>query len=86
MRDRCAMVAVPEESAIFRVSQRMAKPAAGQVAASKSLICGNKYDGAAPESNRPSREFHDRTGFEDETHGARKELRPCGVDPVSLTS
>ena len=30
-------------------------------------------NGAAPESNRPSRGLHGRTGFEDKTHGARKE-------------
>jgi len=32
----------------------------------------NRLDGAAPESNRPSRGLHDRTGFEDRLgHRAR---------------
>jgi hypothetical protein len=28
--------------------------------------CGMRLNGAAPESNRPSRGLHDRTGFEDQ--------------------
>ena len=47
-------------------------------------VC-NPFNGAAPESNRPSRGLHDRTGFEDLLgHRARAApgppyIRVCGL-------
>jgi hypothetical protein len=40
----------------------------------------DKYSGAAPESNRPSRGLHDRTSFEDQL-GHRAHAAPAVIIP-----